>query len=299
MSTPVWQEFAKQAFWDYQAAGEVFILATARYATGYPARFHVIPPWSVEIDFDAYGRTYKIGQADVTGDMLHIRYKSTVDDAHGHGPLEGGRNSVIAAEVLRRYATNLAAGGGIPPSVLEHPDELSAAQSAELKAQWVASRLSAIGEPAVLSGGVKWTPTQVNPKDMSLVELTAHWESRIAYALGVPASLVGLPSGGDSMTYKNMNSMLDLHWRSGLRPKATAVMAALSEWALPRGTTVEINSDFYVQPEALERAQIAAILNGLIDPGTGKPALSVPEIREVERLDNITSDGLVSGPVTQ
>ena len=45
-----WQEFAKQAFWDYQAAGEIFILATARYATDYPARFHVVPPWAVEVD---------------------------------------------------------------------------------------------------------------------------------------------------------------------------------------------------------------------------------------------------------
>ena len=35
-------------------------------------------------------------------------------------------------------------------------------------------------------------------------------------------------------------------------------MAALSEWVLPRGTTVEVNRDAYVQPEPLERAQTAA-----------------------------------------
>lgn len=294
-----WAEFAKQLFWDFQL-GEAFVLVTARYATGYPARFHVVPPWAVEVDFGPYGRTYKIGSVPVDPfDVLHVRYKSSVDDAHGHGPLEGGRNSLIAAEVLRRYATNLAAGGGIPPSVLEHPDELSAQQSSDLKAQWVEARLSAIGEPAVLTGGVKWTPVQVNPRDMGLVELRQLEESRIAVSLGVPPSLVGLPSGGDSMTYKNMSSMLDFHWRAGLRPKATAVMTALSEWALPRGTSVELNSDFYVQPEALERAQIAATLNGLVDPATGQQALTVEEIRDVERLDNITADNLVSGPVTQ
>ena len=41
-----WEEFAKQLFWDYQL-GEAFVLATARYATGWPARFHVVPPWYV------------------------------------------------------------------------------------------------------------------------------------------------------------------------------------------------------------------------------------------------------------
>ena len=43
-----WNEFAKQLLWDYQAAGEVFVLVTARYATEWPARFHVVPPWTVE-----------------------------------------------------------------------------------------------------------------------------------------------------------------------------------------------------------------------------------------------------------
>src|SRR5262245_61008163 len=38
-----WEEFAKQLFWDYQL-GECFVIATARYATGWPARFHVVSP---------------------------------------------------------------------------------------------------------------------------------------------------------------------------------------------------------------------------------------------------------------
>ena len=129
------------------------MLATARYSTGWPARFHVVPPWTVDVDIADGLRRYSIGAGDVTdGDLLHIRYQSSVDDAHGHGPLEAGGARMTAAEVLTRYATNLAAGGGIPPSVLEHPDELAADQSADLKAQWVPARLSSIGEPAVLVG---------------------------------------------------------------------------------------------------------------------------------------------------
>ena len=129
---------------------------------------------------------------------------------------------------------------------------------------------------------------------MALLELAQFNESRIAVLLGVPPFLVGLPSGGDSMTYSNVSSIFDYHWRAGLRPKAQAVMAALSEWLLPRQTRVELNRDEYVQPGPYERAQTAEILNRIVD-ADGNPALSVAEIREAERLDNTTPTDIASG----
>ena len=291
-----WEEFAKQLFWDFQL-GEAFVIATARYATGWPARFHVVPPWAVEVDVIEGIRRYSIGQVDVTPDILHIRYSSTVDDARGHGPLEAGAGRVIAAEVFARYATNIAAAGGVPPSVLEHPEELTAEQSAELQSQWVTARISALGLPAVLSGGVTWKPTVVSPAEMALLDLSQYNDSRIATLLGVPPFLAGLPGSGDSMTYANATSLFDFHWRAGLKPKAASVMGALSGWALPRGTMVEVNRDSYVAPPPLQRAQTAQILNGIVDP-QGNPALTVEEIRKAERLDaGISSDPTVSGVV--
>lgn len=273
-----WPEFAKQMFWDYQL-GEVFVLATARYASGYPARFHVVPPWAVNVEWYGGRRRYTIGSVDVSPDMLHVRYQGTVTDAHGHGPLEAGYLRVVASDVLTRYATGLASSGGVPSSVLEHPDELTADQSAALQAQWVAARSSRLGEPAVLSGGVTWKATQVNPTEMALQDLQTFNESRIAILLGVPPFLMGLPSGGDSMTYTNGNAIRIDHWESGLKPKAEAVMSALSEWLLPRGTAVELNRDEYVRPDPYTRAQTEAIYlaNGV---------LSIDEVRAYERFNS-------------
>ena len=45
------------------------------------------------------------------------------------------------------------------------------------------------------------------------------------------------------------------HWQAGLKPKADPVVAAISGWALPRGTDLEVNRDEYVRPGPLERAQ--------------------------------------------
>jgi len=289
-----WQEFAKQLFWDYQCVGEAFVLATARYATGWPARFHVAPPWSVEVDFRDGVRSYTIGGMDVTEDMLHIRYTSSVGNAHGTGPLEAGRYRLVAARVLAQYATNLAAGGGIPASVLEHPEELSAEQSDLLKAQWVQARVSSIGEPAVLSGGLTWKPTQLNPAEMALLDLSTFNESRIAILLGVPPEMVGLPGGKDSLTYSTTQQIREQHWNVGLRPKAYAVMGAMSEWAVPRGTRIEVNTDQYIQPGPLERAQTYQILNSIVD-AQGNPVMTVEQMQAAERLNNSSPEDLASG----
>jgi HK97 family phage portal protein len=272
-----WEDFAKECWWDYQL-GEVFILSTARYATGYPARFHVVEPWLVDVDFDASARRrYLIGGIDVTADMCHVRYRTTTTNPHGEGPLDAGATRLVAAEVLGRYATNLAASGGVPPSVLTHPDTLNATQASDLQAQWVSARMAGLGLPAVLSGGVKWEATAISPADMALLDLAQFNESRIAVLLGVPPFLVGLPSGGDSMTYSNVSSIFDFHWRAGLRPKASAVCAGLSGWLLPRGTTLELNRDEYVRPDPYTRAQTWQILTGI-------GVLSVDEVRQFERF---------------
>jgi len=284
-----WEEFAKQAFWEFQM-GEVFVLATAYYATGWPARFHVVTGAFVDVDFDDTGRRrYSIGQQDVSADMLQIRYQSSVDDAHGHGPLEAGASRLVAAEVLSRYATTIVQAGGIPSSILTHPEELTADQAFNLQQQWVAARVSTLGEPAVLSGGVTWEATQLNPQEMALLELSQWNESRIAIMLGVPPFLVGLPSGGDSYTYSNVSALFDYHWRAGLRPKAQTVMSALSEWLLPRGTSIELNRDAYIRPEPYQRAQTYQILNAIKDE-QGNPALTVDEIRKAEQIENLTSN---------
>jgi len=283
---PSWWQFLRQLMWDYQL-GEAFVLATARYSNMYPARFHVVPPWTVSADIDGDGlRRYQIGSKDVTADILHIPYQITVGEAHGHGPLEAGAGRLVAATTLARYATTVAAAGGIPNAVLTFPGNLNKTQSQDLQAAWVEARMSSMGLPAVLSGGVTFETLSFSPKDMALLELGQFNESRIAVLLGVPPFLQGLPSGGDSMTYSNVQQLFEYHWRAGLSTKASAVMQALSGWLLPRGTSVELNRDEYVKPGLLERAQAYQALFNLVDPASGERAINIGEIREAERLSN-------------
>ena len=286
-----WNEFARTLFWDFQL-GEAFVIATAWYSTGWPARFHVVPPWSVNVELDEGRRIYRIGDLDVTNRMLHIRYKSSIGAAHGYGALDVATPLLLASRVLTRYASQ--AGDMIPSSLLKSPEAMPPAQAQALRDQWIQQRLAMPGMPAVLSGGLDWIPTQLDPEQMGLVKLQQDLESKIAVLFRVPPYMLGLPMG-DSLTYSNATAQFDYHWRSNLKWMASMVMSALSQWALPRATQVELNRDEYVQPGPYERAQTYQILNGIRDPVTGKAAMEIDEIREAERLVNTTPTDLAAG----
>lgn len=272
-----WEEFAKQLFWDYQL-GEAFVLPMSHDAAGFPASFRVIPPWLVSADLRGGSREYRIGTMDVTAEILHIRYKSTTDNARGIGPLEVGGARQVASELLSRYMGEIAQMGGVTHEWIEVDKQLNREQTSNLREQYLASRQRNPGYPAIFAGGATLNHADaMSAKDMALLELAQFTESRIAIMCGVPPFLVGLPSGGDSMTYSNVSSLFDFHDRSSLRPKARTVMSALSGWAVPRGQSVELNRDEYSRPalkdrtEALEKLHTAGVL-------------STDEWRTIERL---------------
>lgn len=286
-----WQEFAKQLFWDFQM-GEAFVLSMARYSdTGYPMYFRVVPPWMVEVEVHDGVRTYRIGQTDVTGDILHIRYQSTTDPSQprGVGPLDGAGARMLTIGVLQRYVQRLTETGGVPATWITSDQKLSPAEAAEMQRDYVESRVRNLGEPAVFGKGARLEQARsMSAKDMALLELSQWNESRIAVKLGVPPFLMGLPSGGDSMTYSNVSQLFDFHDRASLRTKAGAVMPALSQWALPRGQAIELNRDEYSRPGILERAQAYEKLHAI-------NAITTEEIRRMERFDGALSASELTG----
>jgi HK97 family phage portal protein len=272
-----WAEFAKQLFWDYQL-GEAFVLPMAVGSDGKPSNFRVIPPWQVNVEMGGGGRVYNIGSFDVTDEILHIRYKSATDCARGVGPLESGKYRLIAAGVLARYAAEVAQGGGIPYYWIESERRLSKPESDELKDQWWRSRTQNPAIPPVLSGGITAKRMQYTPAEVGLVDLAQFNESRIVTLLGVPPFLMGLPSGGDSMTYSTVAQLFDFHDRASVKTKATHVMQALSGWAVQPDERVELNRDEYTRPSLGERV---AAYKTLIDA----EVLTAEEVRGMERFN--------------
>jgi HK97 family phage portal protein len=252
-----WQEFAKQLFWDFQL-GEVFIMEMSSFSDGLPMRFRVMPPWAFHVEMAGGGRRYRLGGItgpDVTEDILHIRYKSTSDGARGVGPLESAGGRMLTAGLIAKYVRELVATGGVPLRTIETDVELTEEDAQDLANQYMASRVQNASAPPIFDNGatLKDHPS-VSPKDMAMIEIAQFNESRIAVLLGVPPFLVGLPAGGDSMTYSNVSALFDFHDRQTLKSLASHVMGALSYWALPRGQAAELNRDEYSRPSFDQRA---------------------------------------------
>lgn len=283
-----WQEFAKQLFWDFHL-GEAFVLPMAHNRDGYPVSFRVVPPWLVNVEFKGGRREYKIGSMDVTGEILHIRYQSTTDDAHGHGPLESAVDRAVLVGLLQRYVKNMAETGGVPLYWLGVDRKLSETEAVDLMDRWIDSRTKYAGHPALVAGGATLNQARsTTARDMTLLEITQFSEARIAILLGVPPFLVGLPGATGSLTYSNIEQLFSFHDRSSLRPKATAVMSALDSWALPAPQTLELNRDDYTRPSLTERA---SAYKTMIECRVMTPE----EARAMERIHDESSASRLTG----
>ena len=93
------------------------------------------------------------------------------------------------------------------------------------------------------------------------------------------------------MTYSNTTSLFDYYWRAGLKPMVEPVVNALSQWALPRGTDVEVNRDEFVRPGPLERAQTWQILVNL-------GVLTPEDVAQLERFAITSDPATVTPPPT-
>lgn len=295
-----WIEAMEQIVFSYLAEGEVFLYATSRFeSSGRISSWVVLNPSLVDVELNGMVRSYRVNkQAVSSDDILHIRYSSWPGDARGHGPLEAGARSMFGAEALEKYAANLAIRGGIPWGTLETPRRLTADQARSMQSQYVAARASAMGAPAILSGGLQLKPLTINPKDMALLELRQFDESRLAVLLGVPPFLLALPSGADSLTYSTTESMYDFHWRSSLRPMAAKLMEAITNWTLPFSPEerLELNRDEYTRPSFSDRVTAWATLHGIVDDD-GKRAIDVAGIQRAERLKSAPGSGVPADQV--
>jgi HK97 family phage portal protein len=283
-----WQEFLKQLMWDFMM-GEAFVMPVVTDYLDRPTRFRVIPPPFVDAELVEGRRTYKIGTLDVTDQILHIRYQSTTTEARGRGPLEAAGARVTAIKLLQRYANNLAETGGVPLYWMNLDRRITPTEGRDIIDRWLESRAANPAAPALVANGAELNQANsMSARDMSLLELQQFNESRIAVMHGVPPFLVGLAGAAGSLTYSNISDLFDFHDRSSLRPKVRMVMEALSNWALPRGQSAELNRDDYTR---LPFDQRMAAYKTAIELGI----LTVEEVRIMERFYGTSAAQALTG----
>jgi len=258
--------------------GQAFVAPTARYGDGTVARWVALNP-----DVVTCSTVDGLPQYEINGigliprsELLHIRYQVWPGVAEGVGPLEAAWRNLIGADALERWGTELAVANGIPTAILQAQSKLTKRQADEIKSSWAQAAYSRGTLPAVLSGGLTYTPLNLKPSDIGLLDLRRFDETRIASVFGVPLWFVGLPNP-DSLTYYTVEGAFDYLWRATLRAMSFNIMQALSGFCMPRGVFVRHDAEAFVRPELSTRSQAYA---NLLNAGV----VTVDEVRTWEGL---------------
>jgi HK97 family phage portal protein len=245
-----WDEWQRGCVNSLLLRGETFLIATQRNAEGFPVRWVTLNPDHVEVDLVTGRLVYRF-EGDSTpfpdGDVLHIKYQQTPGNLRGIGPIHWTGLNFVTAESLAMYVKNLADNGGVPWAYLSHPGHPNADQVANLRDQWNTAAPLRRGAPAILSAGMTLNTISLNPEQMALLSLREFDEQRIAAAFGVPPSYVGLPQPS-GLNYTTSQMIADFFYRSTLRPMSKNIAAAISGWALPRGTNLVMDASDFLAP---------------------------------------------------
>lgn len=234
--------------------GEAILAPTARYADGMVARWVVLNPDVMRIEAVKGMPEYSInGVVIPRTELLHIKYQAWPGQVRGVGPLEACAANLVSSAALERWGTELAVNSGIPTAVLSSPARLTKVQTDDLKRSWADAAASRGILPVILTGGLTYTPLNLKPADVGLLDLRTFDEARIASCFGVPLWLVGLPMN-EGLTYSTVQGTFDYFWRATLNPLAYNIASALSGWALPRGQWLHFESAGLTQPPLPERA---------------------------------------------
>lgn len=216
------------------------------------------------------------------------------------GPLQTARRAIDGIVDTDAYASRVFRSGMTSGQVLQTEQDLDLAKARAWQADWMAAH----ADPAnpkipVLGSGLSLVNSLVNPRDAQWIEARQFGGQEIARMFGVPASMLGLPSG-DSLTYATARD----HDAGFLKWTMSGYIGAIEDaWSslLPPGRNsaddqrVRFDADPLLAPVTLDRyaAHAQALAAGW---------MTVDEVRATERLGPMTappSAGAKTIPQTQ
>lgn len=258
-----WTDEVGQVCWSLLLRGNAYLLPTSFDWQGFPSTFVVLNPDAVRIEPTDTGHpryTWRTeGGNDVVmvgprpTELLHLRWQRPPGAFMGVGILDvnAGPASTLAGIIAtERYASDLMANP-VPPAVLTHPLRLNKTQAEDMQAQWAESVARARSVPAVLSGGITYTPLTITPRDVELIESRRWNATAVATMFGVPPYMLG-GSTGDSMTYSTVEGEMTRLWVQALQPMAVRLQRAFGAW-LPAGQRLRFNPDALLRTQTLDR----------------------------------------------
>lgn len=217
--------------------------------------------------------------------MFHVKGLS-YDGLHGYSVYDRARESLGLGMAMTKYGSVFFRNQARPNVAIEVPGKLNETQVQSLREQWqrMGEGLDNSHRLAVLQGGSKLTPFQINARDAQLIESRAFQLRDIALWLGVPPHKLG----ADAMTsYGSLEQENQSYLDEGLDPW----LCAIEEEAHDKLCTEEEKASDEVEMEfdrsKLIRASMNDRANYFARATNGKPWMLRNEVRMEEGLNPV------------
>lgn len=263
--------------------GNTYNEAAAVDETGFPSVVVPIDPSKV--------RDVRLNRAGLVeyvmhdgGIMGHIRDGGTMvhwpgfirpGSLRGISPIRAGMQGIALSMAAEKFGARWFGDGANPAGLLKHPDpDLTRDEARKIKREWVRSFSGLSREPAIIYGGMEWTPLTVPPEESQFIETRRFQAQQIAGLYRVPPHLVGNPeatSWGTGIEEQGIGFVVFT-----LGPWLSRMEQAMS-FLLPRGQFARFNVGALLRGRTAERYAAYAVARQW-------GWLSVNDIRELEDL---------------
>jgi HK97 family phage portal protein len=245
-----------------------------------PDRVRIVPgeygtPAAYEYAVNGMTRRFQVEVDRDIRPVLHLKRFNPLDDWYGMSALDPASWAIDTHSGAARWNKALLDNAGAPSGAfvfagnVDNGGTMSDEQHARLKEQLTESVQGArnAGRPLLLEGGLDWKSIGIDPERMQFVEGKNLSAREIAFSLGVPPMLLGIP--GDN-TYSNYAEANRAFYRQTVIPLAMKIARALTAWMEPhleRGMrlvpdldTIEaLNSERRELWDKLEKSQIITL----------------------------------------
>lgn len=204
-----------------------------------PDRVSIVPS---ENNDDIVGYKYSVdGQNFLipAEEVLHLKFFNPLNDWYGFSPLESAMQSIDQFNAVAKHNLSLLQNGGRPSGCLvlknasyQDPEIMENLRSSVRKAYAGSDNA---GKIMVLEGDFEWKEVGLSPRDLDFHNGKVLSAREISQAYGVPPVLVGVPSDGSFLNYKEARLHL---WEDTIIPMTEYIKTEFENWLSKRFKTV-------------------------------------------------------------
>lgn len=224
-----------------------------------PDRVKLIPgetgqPMGYEYEVNGAKHRYDMDVDAGLRPILHLKTFNPVDDWYGMSPLDPASRGIDCHNAAGAWNHSLLLNGAAPSGALVYTspseDKVSGGRMPEAMYEATKKQIDEMmtgprnaGRPLLLEGGLDYKAIGLDPEKMQFVDSKTLAAREIAWALGVPPLMLGLPGDNTHANYAEAN--MAFH-RQTVIPLAQRMARQMTHWfamSIEKGMRLEANID--------------------------------------------------------